>query len=130
MCLWPASDVDLEAALEEPDATQLFRASTLVDVVEQPESPLYFPGLYLLADELPRRCWTADSRYLLLHSQWRWARELRAVDVRERRVHRLTRCLSGNQRSSSSDEGGEDEFRERERTTTAAAGSVRTACWT
>ena len=106
MCLWPASDAELEAALEEPDATQLFRASTLVDVVEQPESPLSFPGLYLFAEALPRRCWTADSRYLLLHSQWRSALELLAVDVRERRVHRLTRCSSGNQRSSSSDEGG------------------------
>jgi hypothetical protein len=54
---------------------------TVLDVVHVPSSASGFPGLFLAAEQLPRRVWLGDSRRLVLHTDWRSRRELIVVDT-------------------------------------------------
>ncbi|KAJ1495951.1 hypothetical protein T484DRAFT_1760956 [Baffinella frigidus] len=64
---WPARD----------DATP----RVVVPIVETPSDASAFPGLFLAAEQLPRRVWLADSRRIVLMSDWRSQRELVMVDT-------------------------------------------------
>jgi len=59
----------------------LLETRTVLDVVFFPSSSSGFPGLFLAAEQLPRRVWLGDSRRLVLHTDWRSRRELIVVDT-------------------------------------------------
>ena len=62
-------------------AAEILRTRTILDIVDVPGSPDDFPGLFLAAEQLPRRVWLADSRRIVLHSDWRSRRELIVIDT-------------------------------------------------
>jgi len=59
----------------------ILSTKTVIDIVQVPPSPEDFPGLFLAAEQLPRRVWLADSRRLVLHSDWRSRREMLVIDT-------------------------------------------------
>ena len=70
-CSWPSKQAELELALadlETADAATAAAAATssspswlvpeiVIDIVQQADDPRGFPGIFVNADTLPRRCW-------------------------------------------------------------------------
>jgi acylaminoacyl-peptidase len=48
-----------------------------------------FPGLFLPAGLLPKRCWLADSQRIVITSQWRSVASALCIDVLSKRIVRL-----------------------------------------
>ena len=72
-CSWPSKQAELELALadlETVDAAASVAAAAatssrpswlvpeiVIDIVQQADDPRGFPGIFVNADTLPRRCW-------------------------------------------------------------------------
>lgn len=70
-CSWPSKQAELELALadlETPGAAASTTLSSLlvpeivIDIVQQADDPRGFPGIFVNADTLPRRCWCVSMK--------------------------------------------------------------------
>ncbi|KAF9426656.1 hypothetical protein BGZ94_006212 [Podila epigama] len=63
------------------------KASTVVDIVNKPESQHGFPGLYI--DQLPKDLWVTETK-IVTSSAWRSRRTLLSIDTVSGKVEELT----------------------------------------